>query len=187
MDTAEKRALIDELLGSLNSDHNRVRLVQAESPLGIDVQANAPGCPMTVEVFPPHGRFMVQGVRSFNLPGEISISEILGPDGQPRSAAAFDSASYSLDHGAFKNADPAEHLAYYKAPWGEISRDHPLGITCVVIGTPSLIPFLRWTLYGTLIIEGDVEQPKLVSESKAPEPAGSTDAQKPATSLWPPK
>lgn len=126
MDPTDKQAIIDELLGALNSTNNRVRLVQAECPLGMRVQANLPGELTTIIVSPNNsGRFLIKGVRSFNFPGEIEILKLATGDGIARNAASFDSASYSLNHGAFKDADPGEHLAYYRAPWGRSTANDP--------------------------------------------------------------
>jgi hypothetical protein len=47
--------------------------------------------------------------------------------------------------------DPTEPLAYYPAPWGVISREHPLRIRFTTYGTPSVPMPLLWTLYGRLL------------------------------------
>lgn len=184
MNHTEKQALIDELLGALNSKNNRVRVVQAECPLGMRVQANSPaGCATTIIVSPNNsGRFLIRGVRSFNKPGEIEILRLATGDGLHRNATSFDSASYSLDHGAFKDTDPGEHLAYYRAPWGEINNQDPMTISFAALGSHAVLPFISWTLYGTFVREievGDVslEVTKLgegEQPSDVPEPAESS-------------
>lgn len=161
MKDTEKQALLDELLGSLNSPSGRLRLVQAESPLGLSCQCNFPaGSPTTIQVFPPHGRFLVQGVRSLNGPHEVTVREVLAGSSVPRNAAAFDSATYALGH-APREAELAEHAAYFRAPWGWISEQSPLLLTFEAWGCPSVAPFLDWTLYGVLEVEHDFEQPEL--------------------------
>lgn len=135
------------------------QVAQAESPLGIMVQAECRGQSTTIEVTPNHGgRYQIVGVRSFNGSYEITIERLVVGEGILRNAGPFDSASYSIGVETpeyFRNpAELAEHRLYYAVPhWGEISEAAPMILTFKAWGNPSNLPFLSWTLYGLDRIE----------------------------------
>jgi len=114
-------------------------LSQNGTPLGVNVQALAPaGTPTTVIVQPATGLFYVNCVRSFNQPGEVTITRIssAGLD-TSRNAAAFDAAAYNT----LECCCPVD--------WGCISNQAPMTITFASQGAPSTAPFLNLVLFGT--------------------------------------
>jgi hypothetical protein len=174
MTATEKQKLVEELLASLNTAKNKVRLVQDESPMGIDVQGDYGGQHTTIQVAPAHdGTFRIKGVRSFNAPDKIEIVRITSGADLPRNAGPFDSATYFIDHVPKADRDLAEHRGYYEVPWGEISKHRPLVISFRVKGCPSVLPSLSWTLYGIDTVvhdDGQVTHEAMSVAEPEPEP-----------------
>lgn len=133
--------------------------VATDVPMGFRWQADPFGNPTAVQIFPRKGFLNVRGVRSFNEPGEIWIDYLQGGVGFDISPDGFDSASFSLTHGAFKDAPVERHLAYYRAPWGVISLQNPLTVTFktghLAPKRPEGAPWLNWTLYGEWVQSWD--------------------------------
>ena len=168
----ERENLVQEVAESLGERDEWVRgllgggagpglttLVTSEVPLGIDFAVD-PDEPRTyVQIFPPEGFFYVEGVRSFNRPGEIWVEEVT-PDGLHR-PMGFDSATYSLDHQDFGDAPVQRHLAYYRAPWGAISPENPLQVTFRAGHLEGRN--LRWTLYGIHAVSLDMTGPPIAA------------------------
>ncbi len=120
--------------------------------LGVERQALAGGESLVLLIYPERGTFHVHGIRSFNAPDEIQIGLVSSHSLQRSlSARSFDSASYAL-HGELAEQDPQALLAYYPAPWGAITREQPLQVTFRACGVPAVLPRLRWTLYGDLVV-----------------------------------
>lgn len=148
LDDPEVLDAVGKKLSSRMIQTRGLHVVQDESPLGVELSLPIDGHVRCIEVFPNRGTYTIQGVRSFNDAGTVQIDRVTKGNGSPANMSPFDSASYSLDHGAFKNGPIEAHLAYYPAPWGSIDRLHPLGIWARARGTFSCPPPVRWTLYG---------------------------------------
>lgn len=114
-------------------------LAQNASPLGVNIQANAPaGTPTTVLISPATGLYYINCVRTFNQPGEITINRVTsaGLD-VPRNSGSFDAAAYNT----LECCCPVD--------WGCISSQAPMTLTFASQGSPSTAPFLNMVLFGT--------------------------------------
>ncbi len=129
--------------------------VRKNVPLGVELDLRYGPTEMSFIVFPRTGVFYVHGVRSFNGPYEVEVIRVQHGNGTDLVPSSFDSASYSLTHGAFSDADVHRHLAYYRADWGAISRANPLLINLKPWGTPAVGPVFAWTLYGEWLDKPD--------------------------------
>lgn len=104
------------------------------------------------QIPPPDGYqyYVPFGVRSFNKPGEIWVEEVGAGTCWPRRVKNFDSASFSLDHGAFKGMPVERHLSHYRTPaaFEPITEDGPLHLQFRLGDRGEPTTKLRWTLYG---------------------------------------
>lgn len=152
----EKRELLDELMAALVA--SPLHETTVETPLGVEVQCGF-HVEVTIEVAPRSGAFVIRGVRSLNdVDEQIEIRRIVHGNrillGNP-----FDSATYSLP--PVKGCDLHGQL-YWPVAWGTISQMNPLVITFACKGTPSVSPFLNWTLFGEqLPVDMPVPMPSL--------------------------
>lgn len=136
----------------------KLRIVQDESPLGIDIRSGHPGEAISISVEPPeNSAYEIRGIRSFNHPEEVWVSRVEPvATGISVLAGPFDAATFSLEHRGDDAPELDECRAFYQAPWGTISRDKPLMITFETMRTPMVYPSLRWTLMGRLVRGIDV-------------------------------
>ena len=134
------------------SSHGVVTVVSSEVPLGVECEAERTGAVTEIQIFPRRGHFYVQGIRSFNKPGEIWVERIYAPSSVwdlDAGANGLDSATWSLDHGKFKEMPLQRHLAYYRADWGCCNHENPIRVEFRSGDVPTgTTPKLRWTLYG---------------------------------------
>lgn len=143
---------LDSTLSNINGPYMTYGEVPLGLEYGVDEEWSDDGV-TEIQVTPPGTDtqlYIPVGVRSFNKPGEIWVLEAAN---NPRwgKRAGFDSAAYSLDHGAFKSLPVERHLAYYRTWWNAFSYDNPLVVRFRHGDRAEPDTKLRWTIYGVTV------------------------------------
>lgn len=114
-------------------------LRQALVPIAVISQAAAGGQEQCVQSFPDHGRLYVNGVRSGNGFFEILLTRLTagGTDMNRLGTALIDAGIYNTD-----NCNCPIDL-------GCVQRDQPISVCFRAFGTPTELPFLNLTFFGT--------------------------------------
>jgi len=111
-----------------------------------------------VEMVVPFRTFTPVGVRSFNSFHDVFVTSVTDREDRDQVLMPFDSAAYQVpDIGApMSFEDLREQLdhgvdvrrLYHPVSWGSSTKEAPIKIKFRSVGTPTLLPYLMWVIYG---------------------------------------